>query len=257
VRAGFLLLILPAVQTPGPGWVQVISGQPVFANPDSIVAIGPSTFRVVILRQETPDYRNLSTDEVNCRTGLSRTVRTRRIISGMMRSDDATPNEPWEGSYPGGPAERMYNAICALAPQKAAGQAAAPSPHVGGLPPLSTYPVGTPERALLELVHAWAKADWRRAASLQRPEWQQTHSGGGSEDYDDALRWIKAMLGWGRPITIGRFTKEQLSAGIVRLEAPLDLDHDGKTDRRMLTCKVYPISSGWGNDVDHCSMVVR
>ena len=251
-----LLFLLTISQSPGLGWVQVIPGQPVYAHPDSIATIGRSTYRVIILRQESPNYRNLSTDEVNCRTGMSRTVRTRRILSGVM-SDDPTPNEPWEASYSGGPADRMYKAICALASQKGHGQAAAPSPQGNGLLPLSTYAVGSPERALLELVHAWAKADWKRAASLQRPEWQQTHSGGGSEDYDDVLRWIKAMLGWGRPITIGQFTKVQLSAGIVRLEAPLDLDHDGTTDRRTLRCKIYPTSTGWGNDVDHCSMVVR
>lgn len=253
IRAPLVVAAL-MLQAPGAGWVQVIPGQPVYANPDSIRSIGPSTYRVVIFRQQTSDWRSLSTHEINCRTGAARTIRTRD--SGALARDDRTPNEAWEISTPGSNREKMYRTICAFAPP-APPLNTTKAPPATGLPPLSTYASGTPERALLELIRDWAAADWVAAVALQRPDWQVAHSKGGPDEYDNPIPWMKASLGWGRPTKVGQFTREPLSAGIVRLEASLDLLHDGKPDPRTLRCKVYPVGAGWKLDIDHCSMVKR
>jgi hypothetical protein len=142
----------------------------------------------------------------------------------------------------------MYRKVCQLA------FARFPTAPSTSLPPLSRYPATSPEHVLLAVVHAWANSDWPKISSLSRTEFRDKHSAGGTDDFDDPLRWLEASLGWGKPVGLSPFTREQLSAGIVRLQATITLLNKGAKENRVLVCKIYPQAQVWRVDMDHCSM---
>jgi hypothetical protein len=119
-KALFLLLastVTTAQQPLGPGWVPVLPGKSVYANRDSIWKIGPGAYRAVIITDLMPGFRNIDTDEIRCAEHTARTVRSRAVGSHVRsgRGDVATPSEPFEKVYLGGPADLKYQAVCALA----------------------------------------------------------------------------------------------------------------------------------------------
>jgi hypothetical protein len=133
-----------------------------------------------------------------------------------------------------------------------------------GLLPLSTYPVGSPERALLTEIHYWKARNWKGIIALQRPEWHKIYPGGtGPDDPDDPMWAVTVLYGRSSPISVERFSREQLSAGIVRLTTVITEVGNGKAPgiikkgevkRYQLRCKVYPRQGGgWANDMNHCS----
>lgn len=126
------------------------------------------------------------------------------------------------------------------------------------LPKPADFPVGSPERLWVTEIQLWAAGNWTGIIKLQRAEWHKLYPGGKDEtDPDDPMWAVNGGYKWGTPVAFGPISREQLSAGIVRLTAPLTVKtKKGVLDKRVYRCKIYPKQTGgWELDMNHCSML--